>query len=265
MLRVEDLDVRYGEVRALRGVSFEVAQGEVVTLLGGNGAGKSTTLRTISGLIKPVAGSVTFDGEQLLGRSPEDVARLGVVHVPEGRQVIPGLSVLDNLRLGTSNKRAGKSRPVGRARAGVRDVPAPEGPLAQPGLEPVRRRAADARHRPRAHGAATAADARRAVAGARADHRAGGVPDHPAGARERHHGAARGAERLPGAAGRRPRLRLRDRPGRAGGRAPATCSTTRRCRPPTSAAARPAAGPAGRPAAPAAGELAPSGEAGPTA
>jgi len=105
MLKVDDLDVRYGEIRALRGVSFEVAQGEVVTLLGGNGAGKSTTLRTISGLIRAHSGSVSFEGESLLGKSPDDVARMGIVHVPEGRQVIPGLSVLDNLRLGTSNGR----------------------------------------------------------------------------------------------------------------------------------------------------------------
>ncbi len=107
MLEIEDLDVRYGEIRALRGVSFRVAQGEVVTLLGGNGAGKSTTLRTISGLIKPVSGRITFEGQSLLGLSPEKIARLGIVHVPEGRQVIPGLSVLDNLRLGTSNGRMG--------------------------------------------------------------------------------------------------------------------------------------------------------------
>ena len=105
MLKVEDLDVRYGEIRALRGVSFEVRQGEVVTLLGGNGAGKSTTLRTVSGLVGAHSGRVTFEDESLLGKSPDDIARLGIVHVPEGRQVIPGLSVLDNLRLGTSNGR----------------------------------------------------------------------------------------------------------------------------------------------------------------
>lgn len=105
MLEVEDLDVRYGEIRALRGVTFSVREGEVVTLLGGNGAGKSTTLRTISGLAGTHSGSVTFEGESLIGKSPDDIARMGIVHVPEGRQVIPGLSVLDNLRLGTSNGR----------------------------------------------------------------------------------------------------------------------------------------------------------------
>jgi len=105
MLSVRDLDVRYGEIRALRGVSFDVAEGEVVTLLGGNGAGKSTTLRSISGLIGPAGGSITLDGESIVGKPPERIARMGIVHVPEGRQIIPGLSILDNLRLGSSNGR----------------------------------------------------------------------------------------------------------------------------------------------------------------
>jgi branched-chain amino acid transport system ATP-binding protein len=109
MLSVRDLDVRYGEIRALRGISFEVAQGEVVTLLGGNGAGKSTSLRAISGLIAPRRGDITFDGESIVGMSPERIARMGIVHVPEGRQVIPGLSVLDNLRLGSSNRRMNRA------------------------------------------------------------------------------------------------------------------------------------------------------------
>ena len=110
MLTVEDLDVRYGEVRALRGISFTVGEGEVVTLLGGNGAGKSTTLRTISGLERPTAGTVTFEGAKLVGMSAEKIARLGIVHVPEGRQIFPGLSVLDNLRLGPSNGRLEKGQ-----------------------------------------------------------------------------------------------------------------------------------------------------------
>ena len=105
MLSVRDLDVRYGEIRALRGVCFDVAEGEVVTLLGGNGAGKSTTLRSISGLLGPTGGSITLDGESIVGKPPERIARMGIVHVPEGRQIIPGLSILDNLRLGSSNGR----------------------------------------------------------------------------------------------------------------------------------------------------------------
>ncbi|GII22637.1 ABC transporter ATP-binding protein [Planosporangium mesophilum] len=117
MLSVRDLDVRYGEIRALRGVCMEVAQGEVVTLLGGNGAGKSTTLRAISGLLAPTGGDITFEGESIVGRRPEEIARMGIVHVPEGRQVIPGLSVLDNLRMGTSNGRMSrKDVPAGLER-----------------------------------------------------------------------------------------------------------------------------------------------------
>src|SRR5665647_2407224 len=105
MLSVRDLDVRYGEIRALRGVSFDVAEGEVVTLLGGNGAGKSTTLRSISGLIGPAGGLPTIDSPSRVILPPERIARMGIVHVPEGRQIIPGLSILDNLRLGSSNGR----------------------------------------------------------------------------------------------------------------------------------------------------------------
>ncbi|HEV7908870.1 MAG TPA: ABC transporter ATP-binding protein, partial [Pseudonocardiaceae bacterium] len=80
-------------------------EGEVVTLLGSNGAGKSTTLRSISGLMRSEQGTIRFDGHLLNGRSPESIARLGISHVPEGRQVFPGLSVLENLQLGSSNRR----------------------------------------------------------------------------------------------------------------------------------------------------------------
>ena len=113
MLSVRDLDVRYGEIRALRGISFDVAEGEVVTLLGGNGAGKSTTLRSISGLIGPSSGTITVDGESIIGLPPERIARMGIVHVPEGRQIIPGLSILDNLRLGSSNGRMSRKDVAG--------------------------------------------------------------------------------------------------------------------------------------------------------
>jgi branched-chain amino acid transport system ATP-binding protein len=85
---------------------MSVAEGEVVTLLGSNGAGKSTTLRTVSGLIRPDRGRITFDGRDITGRPCDAIARRGISHVPEGRQVFPGLSVLDNLRLGASNRRA---------------------------------------------------------------------------------------------------------------------------------------------------------------
>ena len=103
LLEVADLHVRYGEIEALRGVSFTVEEGQVVALLGSNGAGKSTTLRTISGLAVPAAGSVRFDGRSIAGLSSEAIVRLGIAHVPEGRRVFPGLSVRENIMLGASN------------------------------------------------------------------------------------------------------------------------------------------------------------------
>ena len=101
MLEVRDLSVSYGAVQALRSVSFAAEPGAVTAVLGANGAGKTTLLRTISGLVKPKDGSVRFDGDPLLGRKVETVARMGVAHVPEGRGVIEELTVEENLRLAT--------------------------------------------------------------------------------------------------------------------------------------------------------------------
>lgn len=109
LLEISDLNVRYGEIEALRGISFSVAEGGVVTLLGANGAGKSTTLRAISGLAKPVAGDITFDGKSIAGLGPEAIVRMGISHVPEGRRVFPGLTVKENIMLGGSNRRAATS------------------------------------------------------------------------------------------------------------------------------------------------------------
>jgi len=106
LLEIRNLNVRYGEIEALRGVSFTVEEGQVVTLLGANGAGKSTTLRAISGLAKPAAGDILFDGKSIGGRSPEEIVRQGISHVPEGRRVFPGLTVKENIMLGGSNRRA---------------------------------------------------------------------------------------------------------------------------------------------------------------
>ena len=101
MLEVQDLSVSYGAVQALRSVSFDAEPGAVTAVLGANGAGKTTLLRTISGLVKPRDGSVRFDGDPLVGRSVESIARMGVSHVPEGRGVIEELTVEENLRLAT--------------------------------------------------------------------------------------------------------------------------------------------------------------------
>jgi len=104
LIALEDLTVRYGEIEALHGLSLSVEVGEVVTLLGANGAGKSTTLRTISGLLKPAAGDVLFDGKSITALAPETVVKLGIAHVPEGRRLFPGLSARENIMLGGSNR-----------------------------------------------------------------------------------------------------------------------------------------------------------------
>jgi branched-chain amino acid transport system ATP-binding protein len=100
MLEVTDLHVYYGEIHALKGISFRVAQGEIVTLLGNNGAGKTTTLRTLSGLLSPRQGDVRFEGSSLIGIAPHDVVLKGITHVPEGRRIFNRLSVVENLEMG---------------------------------------------------------------------------------------------------------------------------------------------------------------------
>ncbi|MCX7316833.1 MAG: ABC transporter ATP-binding protein [Hyphomicrobiales bacterium] len=104
LIELKDVSVRYGEIEALRGVSLSVEAGEVVTLLGGNGAGKSTTLRAISGLTKPASGEILYEGKSLTGLGPEEIVRMGIAHVPEGRRVFPGLTAHENIMLGASNR-----------------------------------------------------------------------------------------------------------------------------------------------------------------
>ena len=96
MLELENVHVRYGPIEALHGVSLRVAAGTIVTLIGGNGAGKSTTLRAISGLLTPTAGRIIFEGRPIQGRPPHEVLGLGIGHVPEGRQIFPDLTVWEN-------------------------------------------------------------------------------------------------------------------------------------------------------------------------
>jgi branched-chain amino acid transport system ATP-binding protein len=100
LLEVKDLSVHYGAICALHGVSFELNPGEIVTLIGANGAGKSTTLRTISGLVKPSAGTISFAGREITKLPGHRVAGLGIAHVPEGRRPFANLTVRENLRLG---------------------------------------------------------------------------------------------------------------------------------------------------------------------
>jgi branched-chain amino acid transport system ATP-binding protein len=100
MLKVTNLTVNYGAIEAVRNLSFEVPDGQVVAVIGANGAGKSTTLNTIGGLLKPVSGRIEFDGHDITGLRADQVARLGLAQVPEGREVLAPLSVEENLRLG---------------------------------------------------------------------------------------------------------------------------------------------------------------------
>lgn len=100
LLQLNDVEVRYGPIRALRNVSLAVDQGEIVALLGANGAGKSTTLRTISGLVRPSSGAVVFDGRPIQRAASHDIVGLGIGHVPEGRRIFPLMTVLENLEMG---------------------------------------------------------------------------------------------------------------------------------------------------------------------
>ena len=100
MLKVESLDVAYGEIRALKGVGLEVGQGEIVTILGNNGAGKTTTLKTISGLLHPTRGMITLEDRSLLDVPPHTIVSRGVAHVPEGRRIFNRLTVRENLMMG---------------------------------------------------------------------------------------------------------------------------------------------------------------------
>jgi branched-chain amino acid transport system ATP-binding protein len=104
LLELKNVSSSYGSVEALRGVTLHVDAGEVVTLLGANGAGKSTTLRTISGLIRPTSGEIHFEGNRIDLMSPEQIVRLGIAHVPEGRRIFPGLTVRENIMLGATSR-----------------------------------------------------------------------------------------------------------------------------------------------------------------
>lgn len=108
MLEVRDLQVHYGTVEAVKGVSFQIEAGEIISLIGANGAGKSTILRALSGLVRPSSGTIEFQGTSLVGLSTHQIIRLGIGHVPEGRRLFPKMSVLENLKMGAylRNKKA---------------------------------------------------------------------------------------------------------------------------------------------------------------
>ena len=100
ILEIKNLVVSYGGIEAVKGVSFDVPEGEIVTLIGANGAGKSSTLRAIAGLVKPAGGKVEFKGEDITGKDPTSIVTKGITLVPEGRKIFPDLTVLENLRIG---------------------------------------------------------------------------------------------------------------------------------------------------------------------
>jgi branched-chain amino acid transport system ATP-binding protein len=105
LFQISDLTVHYQKVAALKGISIGLAGGDIVTLIGANGAGKSTTLRAISGLAKPSSGEISFEGRRIDGMRPEQIVALGIAHVPEGRRVFPRLTVLENLHTGAYLRR----------------------------------------------------------------------------------------------------------------------------------------------------------------
>ena len=105
ILKATNIETYYGPIMAIRGVSFEVPKGDIVTILGSNGAGKTTVLKTVCGVMDPQKGSVTFEGREIQRMDPDKVMRLGISHVPEGREVFPFLSVRDNLNMGAYTRR----------------------------------------------------------------------------------------------------------------------------------------------------------------
>lgn len=109
MLVVKDINAHYGNIHALKGIDLEVKQGEIVTLIGSNGAGKSTTLSTITGLIKATSGEVWFKDKNITNVSPSEIVKMGISLSPEGREVFPALSVEENLKLGAYTRKIKKS------------------------------------------------------------------------------------------------------------------------------------------------------------
>ena len=136
MLKVNDIHVYYGKIHAVKGVSFEVNEGEIVSLIGANGAGKSTILKTVSGLMHPKSGTIEFMGKDIAHMEPNKIVTKGLVHVPEGRRVFAHMSVMENIEMGAYI--------LGK-------VPEAQGAAQAGSGHAFRRRAADACHGARAH------------------------------------------------------------------------------------------------------------------
>ena len=206
LLEVSNIETYYGPIMAIRGISFAVPRGAIVTILGANGAGKTTILKTVSGVMDAQKGTVTFEGRPLRGLDPDKVMRLGLSHVPEGREMFPLLTVRENLKMGAFTRRDARRRRPGHE-DGVRLLPRARRPRRAAGRLAVGRRAADAGDQPRPHGAAEDDPAGRAVAGAlpqarqgdlryHRPHQPGAGDDHSPRRAEREHGPALGRLRL---------------------------------------------------------------------
>ena len=178
MLSVENIDVFYGDAQALDGVSLEVEEGAIVAIVGANGAGKTSLIRTIAGMLRPARGAIRYRGSDIAGWPSYRVCNLGIGQVAEGRQVFPTLTVAENLDMGAMLPRAKAQREANRERVFAL-FPQLEGAAAPGGRHAVGRRAADAGDRPLPDGRAGAGDVRRAFARPRADHRAGRAQGDP--------------------------------------------------------------------------------------
>ena len=210
ILELTDVHTYYGSIHALKGISLDVREGEIVTLLGANGAGKSTTLRSINGLNRPRQGSIRFQGRDITEVAGARDRQARHRPVAGGAAAVPADDRDREPRDGRVPAHGPGGDPGGHGPR-LRPLPAPEGAAQPEGRDDVRRRAADVRDRPRADGAAEAAAARRAVARPRADLRRAHLRDRQDDQRAGHLDPARRAERADGARRSQPRLRAGDR------------------------------------------------------
>jgi len=141
MLRIENLHVEYAGIPALRGIDIDIRPGEIVALIGANGAGKSTTLKAISGLVRPSAGKIEFDGKPVAGLAPEALVELGIIHVPEGRRVFPRLTVRKTSR----SDRTRRARGQAKGKRASRSIASFQGWRNDAGSQVVRSAAANSR------------------------------------------------------------------------------------------------------------------------
>ena len=204
MLKVKDINVYYGKIHALKNVSFEVRPGEVVALIGANGAGKSTTLKTVSGMMHSRTGSIEFLGEDITHTPSHNLVYKGLAHVPEGRRIFQQMTVLENLEMG------GFTRPDKEIPGSIEQMfelfPRLKERQKQIGGDALRRRAADAGYGPGADQPPQAADAGRALHGPCPHSGGTDLRYHPGAAPVRHHHPAGGTERRNGLAGGGPGL-----------------------------------------------------------